>query len=102
MDGFEVARRLLERGCQAKLIALTAFAQREFRRKANSAGYDVVLQKPATADQIEFVLTDPANSLRTLPSANADKWSSGGPQTGLVNELQTPIGPGRVPLRSLW
>jgi CheY-like chemotaxis protein len=59
MDGCELARRLLARGCEAKLIALTAFTTAEFVEKADKAGFDLFLQKPATAEQLLEALERP-------------------------------------------
>ena len=47
MDGFEVARRLRERGVQAWLVALSGFGQEDDRLRTASAGFDQHLIKPA-------------------------------------------------------
>jgi CheY-like chemotaxis protein len=62
MDGYEVARRLREReraGGRALLVAVTGYGQEEDRRRAEEAGFDAHLVKPA----------GPAALQRLLPGA---------------------------------
>jgi len=56
IDGYEVARRLKDRGSQARLIALTGYGQPEDIRRAQAAGFDAHLVKPI----------DPQRLLRNL------------------------------------
>ncbi len=52
VDGFVVARFLRSLGLQAKIIALTAFTQAAFMDTVEEAGFDSVVAKPATAEQL--------------------------------------------------
>lgn len=54
MDGFEVARRLrqMEATQSARIIAVTGYAQPEYRVRARKAGFDGYLVKPIRLDQI--------------------------------------------------
>jgi CheY-like chemotaxis protein len=55
-DGFAVARTLREMGVDAQIVALTAFTQPAFIETAEASGFDKVLSKPATADQLASLL----------------------------------------------
>jgi CheY-like chemotaxis protein len=57
MDGFAVARALRQAGCQAKIVAITGFGESVFTEVPRAAGFDGVLQKPATAEQIAAIVT---------------------------------------------
>ena len=57
MDGFAVARALRQAGCNAKLVAITGFGQSVFAELPRDAGFDGVLQKPATAEQIAQIVS---------------------------------------------
>jgi two-component system CheB/CheR fusion protein len=46
MDGYEVARRLKQSGCVARLIAITGYGRAEDRKRAREAGFDAHLLKP--------------------------------------------------------
>jgi signal transduction histidine kinase len=46
MDGYEVARRIRERGSVARLVALTGYGQSEDVQRARDAGFDAHLVKP--------------------------------------------------------
>jgi two-component system CheB/CheR fusion protein len=54
MDGFEVARRLRQMDATraARIIAVTGYAQREYRVRARKVGFDGYLVKPIRLDQI--------------------------------------------------
>jgi CheY-like chemotaxis protein len=58
MDGYEVARELKqkENGNAAVLVALTGYGQESDRRKAEEAGFDRHLVKPARIEVIEEIL----------------------------------------------
>ncbi|HZP12909.1 MAG TPA: hypothetical protein VFB36_10860, partial [Nevskiaceae bacterium] len=56
-DGFAVARALRKGGCTAKIFAITGFGQSVFAELPRDAGFDGVLQKPATAEQIAQIVT---------------------------------------------
>jgi len=58
MDGYEVARRLRAAMPRAplRLIALTGYGQEGDRRRAEAAGFDVHLCKPADLDRIEAAI----------------------------------------------
>ena len=55
-DGFAVARVLRKLHVPAKIIALTAFTQPTFIETAEASGFDSVVAKPATADQLGSLL----------------------------------------------
>jgi len=52
MNGLEATRILRERGIQVPIIATTAHGGDSFRLQAESAGFDDVITKPASAEQI--------------------------------------------------
>jgi CheY-like chemotaxis protein len=56
MDGFAAARALKEAGVNAKIVAITGFSEAIFPDPPREAGFDAVLTKPATAEQIAAVL----------------------------------------------
>ena len=58
MDGFETARRIKEvpAGRRAKLVALTGYGQQSARARAEDAGFDGYLVKPARLNQLEALL----------------------------------------------
>jgi CheY-like chemotaxis protein len=60
MDGYEVARQMRSdpalRG--ASLIALTGYGQEEDQRRAQEAGFDVHLTKPADPSALERLLAE--------------------------------------------
>jgi signal transduction histidine kinase len=59
MDGYEVARRIRERAefDHVTLIALTGWGQDEDRRRAQTAGFDHHLVKPADLSSLKALLT---------------------------------------------
>ncbi len=57
MDGYEVARRIRERGGDRPvLVALTGYGQQEDRRRTAAAGFHHHLVKPTSVDQLREVL----------------------------------------------
>jgi CheY-like chemotaxis protein len=56
VDGFAVARLVRKLRLPAKIIALTAFTQPAFLETADVSGFDSVVAKPATADQLISLL----------------------------------------------
>lgn len=57
IDGFAVARALRSLSLNARIVALTAFTQPAFLEVADEVGFDSILSKPATADQLAKLLT---------------------------------------------
>ncbi|MEX2123279.1 MAG: ATP-binding protein [Woeseia sp.] len=59
MDGYEVARRIRERGVSKELmlIALTGWGQESDRRQTRNAGFDHHLLKPVDIEALRSVLT---------------------------------------------
>jgi len=59
MDGYTLARRIREQpGLEgAKLVALTAYSDEAHTRRAQEAGFDYRLTKPADPSEIERLLT---------------------------------------------
>lgn len=59
MDGYEVCRRLRQRGGhQPMLVALTGYGQEEDRRRAFNAGFDKHLVKPTSLDDLRALLQE--------------------------------------------
>jgi hypothetical protein len=56
LNGYEVARRLRERGGRQLLIALTGWGQEEDRERARAAGFDHHLVKPVDLEQLSRIL----------------------------------------------
>ena len=56
MDGFAVRRALRDAGCEAKIVAMTGFGLSSFDEKPGDAGFDAMLTKPATAEEIAAIL----------------------------------------------
>jgi PAS domain S-box-containing protein len=65
MDGYEVARRLRgQLGLRdATLIAVTGYGQEEDRRRAEEAGFDAHLVKPADPEALERLLAAPGGAV---------------------------------------
>ncbi|HET8644926.1 MAG TPA: response regulator, partial [Vicinamibacteria bacterium] len=57
MDGYEVARRVRAQGRQVYLIAVTGWGQESDRRRAEAAGFDAHLTKPANPDDIRRLVS---------------------------------------------
>jgi CheY-like chemotaxis protein len=57
LDGYEVARRVRAAlGAAVRLIALTAYTQPEYRRRAIEAGFDHYLTKPLELSELQALL----------------------------------------------
>jgi len=56
LNGYEVARRVRERGGRQLLIALTGWGQEEDRERARAAGFDHHLVKPVDLEQLSRIL----------------------------------------------
>jgi CheY-like chemotaxis protein/two-component sensor histidine kinase len=58
MDGYETARRIraLPEGREVKLVALTGWGQGQIRDRAQDAGFDCQLTKPAGIDALQALL----------------------------------------------
>lgn len=64
MSGFEVVRRLRERGAhdRARLVALSGRAEDEYRRKSLEAGFDAHLVKPVDVATLQSTLDGAATT----------------------------------------
>jgi CheY-like chemotaxis protein len=58
MSGYEVAAALREEGTRARLVAVSAYDQRDVIARARAAGFQAYLVKPPDLDLIERLLTD--------------------------------------------
>jgi CheY-like chemotaxis protein len=56
-DGYEVARRVRAGGRPILLIAVTGWGQESDRERAQDAGFDLHLTKPADPDEIRRALS---------------------------------------------
>jgi CheY-like chemotaxis protein len=57
IDGFEIARQLrASHNGTMRIIALSAFGMPEVREATRAAGFDALLTKPATADELAGIL----------------------------------------------
>jgi CheY-like chemotaxis protein/anti-sigma regulatory factor (Ser/Thr protein kinase) len=58
MDGYELARRLAERGDAAgtRLIAVTGYGQEQDRRRSAAAGFDAHLVKPIDIEALQILI----------------------------------------------
>lgn len=58
IDGYGTARRIRQKTCghPINLVALTGWGQEKDRRRANEAGFDLHLTKPASLETIKEVL----------------------------------------------
>lgn len=65
MDGYELARRLRATRSDLVLIALTGYGQPEDVQRAQEAGFDVHLTKPATYADIERILETTTHEVQT-------------------------------------
>jgi len=58
MDGYELARKLRERGVVAPLIAITGYGQERDRERAREAGFSEHLVKPVSQDSLVRVIEE--------------------------------------------
>ncbi|MDB5935273.1 MAG: hybrid sensor histidine kinase/response regulator [Massilia sp.] len=56
MDGFELAQSIRQLGFGGTLVALTGYGEERDKRRANDAGFDVHLTKPASLDDLEAAI----------------------------------------------
>jgi len=56
LDGYEVAKRIRQRGLTALLVAVTGWGKEEDKRRAVEAGFDVHLTKPIDLETLEKLL----------------------------------------------
>ena len=56
LDGYEVAKRIRERGIDALLVAVTGWVHEEDKRRALEAGFDAHLTKPIDVGELEKLL----------------------------------------------
>lgn len=61
MSGIDLAKQFRERGVKSELIALTAFARSKLADEIKAAGFDGIIQKPATADALLWTLQRKSN-----------------------------------------
>ncbi len=75
LDGYEVARRLRARpeGRTALLVALTGYGREEDRRRAEEAGFDAHLVKPADPARLLALLAGRADAGLTTPGPGAPR-----------------------------
>jgi CheY-like chemotaxis protein len=59
LDGYEVARRLRTQSTAARVIALSGYGDADHRRRAEEAGFDGYLVKPADPDEVREILAAP-------------------------------------------
>jgi CheY-like chemotaxis protein len=57
MDGYEATQRLRESGCEIPIIALSAHADSDSRKRCAAAGMDAFLSKPPRKEEIFRVVT---------------------------------------------
>ncbi|MDQ3330835.1 MAG: response regulator [Planctomycetota bacterium] len=67
MDGYELARRIRERGTlPPMLVALTGYGQEQDRRMAFEAGFDHHLVKPTSVEALRQLLETVASQRKSL------------------------------------
>ena len=66
IDGYEVARRLrAEDSLHAlRLVALTGYGQQADKKRADDAGFDAYLVKPASFEELDAAMGPPTSDLR--------------------------------------
>ncbi|HEY8520029.1 MAG TPA: response regulator [Gammaproteobacteria bacterium] len=75
MDGYELARRLLQQGSPPLLIALTGYGQSQDKARAEAAGFHYHFVKPADPRAIHRVIA----SVEDRPAAQKEKIGRYGP-----------------------
>ncbi len=75
MDGYTLARRLRDQGAQVPIIAITAHASEQERRRCHEVGIDEVLTKPIILEMFERCIGRWLNR-PVAPAAAADKRDS--------------------------
>jgi PAS domain S-box-containing protein len=58
MDGYELAKKLRERGVAAPLVAITGYGQERDRERAREAGFSEHLVKPVSPDKLVRVIEE--------------------------------------------
>ncbi|MGZ3781002.1 MAG: ATP-binding protein [Pseudobdellovibrionaceae bacterium] len=73
MDGYEVTRKLREKGWKRPIIALTAYAMRDDFEKSLASGFDDHLVKPIRKNELVAVIAKHlhSDSLAELPNAKS-------------------------------
>jgi PAS domain S-box-containing protein len=66
MTGYEVARQLRSRGCDARIIAVTGWGQAEDRLRSEQAGFDMHLIKPVDETKLAEAVEAPERGRTTL------------------------------------
>ncbi|HWJ34777.1 MAG TPA: response regulator [Steroidobacteraceae bacterium] len=56
MNGYEVGRGLRERGCAARLVAITGYDRPDDRKRSSDAGFDDHLVKPVDLQTLEHLV----------------------------------------------
>jgi CheY-like chemotaxis protein len=90
LDGWEVARRIRQRGGpQPLLIAVTGYGQDKDRRRSHEAGIDHHLLKPVDLDRLEMLLAQ--SEWQQQPDASADPgdWSETRPEPAPADKQLT-------------
>ncbi len=78
-DGYVVARSVREQlGSDVRLVAMTGYGQAEDRRRAEEAGFDAHLIKPATAESLRKVLEGAEGGWELKLSPALPQRSNGG------------------------
>ncbi|MFC5509537.1 ATP-binding protein [Massilia jejuensis] len=60
MDGYALAAAILRTGASPRLVALTGYGQKADVERADAAGFDLHLTKPASLDDLERAVSDTA------------------------------------------
>ena len=68
MDGYEIARRIIESGVVCKLVAITGYSQDDDRGRSLDAGFAAYLVKPVTTVAVLSVID---GVLHAVPSPRA-------------------------------
>ncbi|HZP11921.1 MAG TPA: response regulator [Nevskiaceae bacterium] len=58
-EAFDLARKLIARQSKARLVALSSWLTPQSAAKADAVGFDLILRKPITADQLVDALSTP-------------------------------------------